>query len=44
MTPQAATEKGSTFVSPDTLPASTASAPLGTSAHGNYYAGTGNLG
>jgi lipoprotein-anchoring transpeptidase ErfK/SrfK len=36
--------QGSTFVSPDTLPASTASAPLGTSAHGNYYAGTANLG
>jgi hypothetical protein len=36
--------QGSTFVSPDTLPTSTASAPLGTSAHGNYYAGTANLG
>ncbi|MGH3160354.1 MAG: Ig-like domain-containing protein [Streptosporangiaceae bacterium] len=36
--------QGSTFVSPSTLPDSTASAPLGTSAHGNYYAGTANLG
>ena len=35
--------QGSTFVSPDTLPASTASAPLGTSAHGNYFAGSANL-
>jgi hypothetical protein len=36
--------QGSTFVAPDTLPASTASAPLGTSASGNYFAGTANLG
>ena len=36
--------QGSTFVSPSTLPVSTASAPLGTSAHGNYFAGTANLG
>jgi lipoprotein-anchoring transpeptidase ErfK/SrfK len=36
--------QGSTFVDPSSLPASTASAPLGTSAHGNYYAGTSNLG
>jgi len=31
--------QGSTFVNPSTLPASTASAPLSTSAPGNYYAG-----
>ncbi len=36
--------QGSTFVSPSSLPASTASAPLGTSAAGNYYAGSANLG
>jgi hypothetical protein len=36
--------QGSTFVSPSSLPASTASAPLGTSASGNYYAGSANLG
>jgi lipoprotein-anchoring transpeptidase ErfK/SrfK len=36
--------QGSTFVDPSSLPASTATAPLGTSAHGNYYAGTANLG
>ena len=36
--------QGSTFVSPSSLPASTASAPLGTSASGNYYADSGNLG
>ena len=36
--------QGSTFVSPSSLPASTASAPLGTSAPGNYYAGSANLG
>ena len=35
--------QGSTFVSPSSLPASTASAPLGTSAAGNYYAGSANL-
>ena len=35
---------GSTFVSPSSLPADTATAPLGTSAAGNYYAGTANLG
>jgi len=35
---------GSTFVSPSSLPASTATAPLGTSASGNYYAGSANLG
>ena len=36
--------RGSTFVDPSSLPASTATAPLGTSAYGNYYAGTANLG
>jgi lipoprotein-anchoring transpeptidase ErfK/SrfK len=36
--------QGSTFVDPDTLPADTATAPLGTSAAGNYYAGTANIG
>jgi lipoprotein-anchoring transpeptidase ErfK/SrfK len=36
--------QGSTFVSPSSLPADTASAPLGTSAPGNYYAGTANIG
>ena len=34
---------GSTFVDPATLPADTATAPLGTSAPGNYYAGTANI-
>ena len=36
--------QGNTFVSPSSLPASTASVPLGTSATGNFYAGTANLG
>ena len=36
--------QGSKFVSPSSLPASTASAPLGTSASDNYYAGSSNLG
>ena len=36
--------RGSKFVSPSSLPASTASVPLGTSASGNYYAGSPNLG
>jgi lipoprotein-anchoring transpeptidase ErfK/SrfK len=36
--------QGSTFVSPDSLPADTATAPLQTSAHGNYYAGSANIG
>ncbi len=36
--------QGSTFVSPSSLPADTASAPLETSAAGNYYAGSANLG
>jgi lipoprotein-anchoring transpeptidase ErfK/SrfK len=36
--------QGSTFVNPDTLPADTATAPLGTSAAGNYYAGAANIG
>jgi len=36
--------QGSTFVSPSSLPASIAAAPLGTSAAGNYYAGSANLG
>jgi lipoprotein-anchoring transpeptidase ErfK/SrfK len=36
--------QGSTFVDPSSLPASTASAPLGTSAAGNYFAGSANLG
>ncbi len=36
--------RGSTFVSPSSLPADTASAPLGTSVAGNYYAGTASLG
>ncbi len=36
--------QGSTFVSPSSLPVSTATAPLGTSASGNYYAGSANLG
>jgi lipoprotein-anchoring transpeptidase ErfK/SrfK len=34
---------GSTFVSPASLPADTASSPLGTSAVGNYYAGSANI-
>ena len=36
--------QGSTFVAPSSLPASTATVPLGTSATSNYYAGTANLG
>jgi lipoprotein-anchoring transpeptidase ErfK/SrfK len=36
--------QGSKFVSPSSLPADTATAPLGTSAAGNYFAGTANLG
>ncbi len=36
--------QGSTLVSPSSLPADTATAPLGTSAPGNYYAGSANLG
>jgi len=36
--------QGSTFVDPSSLPASTASAPLGTSAAGNYFAGSANIG
>jgi lipoprotein-anchoring transpeptidase ErfK/SrfK len=36
--------QGSTFVSPSSLPPDTATAPLGTSATGNYYAGSANLG
>ncbi len=36
--------QGSTFVSPSSLPADTATAPLQTSAAGNYYAGTPSLG
>jgi len=35
---------GSQFVSPSSLPADTASAPLHTSAAGNYYAGSANIG
>ncbi|MGD0066965.1 MAG: Ig-like domain-containing protein, partial [Streptosporangiaceae bacterium] len=35
--------QGSTFVSPSSLPADTATAPLQTSAAGNYYAGTAGL-
>ena len=35
--------QGSTFVSPSSLPADTATAPLETSAVGNYYAGAANL-
>jgi lipoprotein-anchoring transpeptidase ErfK/SrfK len=35
--------QGSTFVSPDSLPADTATAPLETSAAGNYYAGSANI-
>jgi lipoprotein-anchoring transpeptidase ErfK/SrfK len=34
---------GSTFVSPSSLPADNASSPLGTSAVGNYYAGSANI-
>jgi lipoprotein-anchoring transpeptidase ErfK/SrfK len=36
--------QGSTFVSPSSLPADTATAPLETSASGNYDAGSANLG
>ncbi len=36
--------QGSTFVDPASLPADTASAPLETSAPGNYYAHTANIG
>jgi lipoprotein-anchoring transpeptidase ErfK/SrfK len=36
--------QGSTFVSPSSLPADTATAPLETSASGNYNAGSANLG
>jgi lipoprotein-anchoring transpeptidase ErfK/SrfK len=36
--------QGSTFVSPSSLPPDTATAPLGTSAAGNYEAGTANIG
>jgi len=36
--------QGSRFVSPSLLPPDTATAPLGTSATGNYYSGTANLG
>jgi lipoprotein-anchoring transpeptidase ErfK/SrfK len=36
--------QGSRFVSPASLPADTATAPLGTSASANYYAGSANLG
>jgi lipoprotein-anchoring transpeptidase ErfK/SrfK len=35
--------QGSTFVSPSSLPADTASAPLQTSAVGNYFAGSANI-
>jgi lipoprotein-anchoring transpeptidase ErfK/SrfK len=36
--------QGSTFVSPSSLPAATGSAPLQTSAAGNYFAGAPNVG
>ena len=36
--------QGSTFVAPDSLPADTATAPLQTSAAGNYFAGSANIG
>jgi lipoprotein-anchoring transpeptidase ErfK/SrfK len=36
--------QGSRFVNPASLPPDTATAPLGTSAAGNYYAGSANLG
>jgi len=36
--------QGSEFVSPSSVPADTASAPLGTSAAGNYFVGSANLG
>ena len=36
--------QGSKFVSPSSLPADTATAPLQTSAAGNYFAGSANLG
>jgi lipoprotein-anchoring transpeptidase ErfK/SrfK len=35
--------QGSTFVAPDSLPADTGTAPLETSAAGNYYAGSANI-
>jgi hypothetical protein len=35
--------QGSTFVAADSLPADTATAPLETSVHGNYYANTANI-
>jgi lipoprotein-anchoring transpeptidase ErfK/SrfK len=36
--------QGSRFVSPSSLPADTASAPLGTSSAANYFAGSSNIG
>jgi lipoprotein-anchoring transpeptidase ErfK/SrfK len=36
--------QGSKFVSPSSLPPDTATAPLGTSAAGNYFAGSANIG
>jgi len=36
--------QGSVFVSPSALPADTATAPLGTSAAGNFFAGSANIG
>jgi hypothetical protein len=39
----AAGPQGSQFVAPSSLPADTASAPLDTSATGNYYAGSANI-
>ncbi len=36
--------QGSKFVSPSSLPPDTATSPLGTSASGNYFAGTANIG
>jgi lipoprotein-anchoring transpeptidase ErfK/SrfK len=36
--------QGSQFVSPSSLPPDTATAPLGTSASGNFFAGSANLG
>ncbi len=36
--------QGSKFVSPSSLPPDTATSPLGTSATGNYFAGTANIG
>jgi hypothetical protein len=35
--------QGSTFVSPSSLPADTATAPLETSESGNWYANTSNI-